>query len=132
MLEVVSSIGQGLAKSAPSSEPKPRETRSSAESTPNVPNPKGESGAVLQRLDPIEKIENALTKLLSSYMGNNTRLSIEHHKATGRYIYRSIDEETGEVIAQWPAENFLTQLEALVADEPRLSKLVGVAIDEHA
>jgi uncharacterized FlaG/YvyC family protein len=37
----------------------------------------------------------------------NTKLRIDQDEETGRFIYQSIDKETGEVIRQFPAEELL-------------------------
>ncbi len=37
----------------------------------------------------------------------NARLSIEKDETTGKYIYKTIDPETGEVVKQWPREDVL-------------------------
>ena len=86
----------------------------------------------LQRLKPIEKIEKSLTHILQSSLGDNSRLSIEQHDASGRYIYRSVDKVSGEVLFQWPAENFLSHLEKVIAEQNAASETAGLAHDEEA
>jgi uncharacterized FlaG/YvyC family protein len=132
MLEIITAMPAAAKGTPPAEQQKTKEPRAPVEQTQNVHGSPEESGAVTQRLDPIEKIESSLTQLLDSYLGDNARLSIEHDKSTGRFIYRSIDEETGDVIAQWPDEQFLSQLEHIVAEDANLSAKAGMALDEHA
>lgn len=40
-------------------------------------------------------------------LGNNERLAIEKDQETGKFVYKTIDRETGEVIRQWPREKML-------------------------
>ena len=86
----------------------------------------------LQRLKPIEKIEKSLTNILQSSLGENSRLSIERHEASGRYIYRSIDKTSGEVISQWPVEGFLSHLEKVIEVQNAEAETAGLALDEEA
>ena len=55
----------------------------------------------------------------------NTRLSIELDKATNRYIFKSVDPETGEVIRQYPTEPMLSQI-------ARVRRITGLTIDQDA
>ena len=86
----------------------------------------------LQRLKPIEKIEKSLTNILQSSLGENSRLSIEQHDASGRYIYRSIDKVSGEVLSQWPVEGFLNHLEKVIEAQSVEAETAGLALDEEA
>lgn len=45
----------------------------------------------------------------------NGRLFIEQDEATGNYVYRIIDRETGEVIRQYPREEVLEMQKAINA-----------------
>ncbi|MDA5193208.1 flagellar protein FlaG [Govanella unica] len=52
----------------------------------------------------------SMEKMIDHYVPKdipNTRLQIEHDKDTGIFIYRSIDNETGEVVRQYPAAEIL-------------------------
>lgn len=40
-------------------------------------------------------------------LADNERLTIEKDRTTGKFIYKTIDRETGEVIRQWPREKML-------------------------
>lgn len=71
-----------------------------------------------------EAVERTLKSLQPPLMGQNERLSILKDEATGLFVYRSIDKETGNVIRQWPAESML-QFRAYLRQE-------GVAYDSLA
>lgn len=58
-------------------------------------------------------------------IGSNTRLRIEQDEETGRFVYRSIDKETGEVVRQFPAEEMLN----LIA---RFRDAAGLIVDSKA
>lgn len=85
-----------------------------------------------QRLKPIEKIEKSLTNILQSSLGENSRLSIERHEASGRYVYRSVDKTSGEVLSQWPVEGFLSHLEKVIEAQNAEIEAAGLALDEEA
>ena len=69
-------------------------------------------------------VEKALKSLEPPLMGQNERLSILKDEATGLFVYRSIDKDTGEVVRQWPAESML-QFKAYLRQG-------GVAFDDLA
>jgi uncharacterized FlaG/YvyC family protein len=50
---------------------------------------------------------------------SNVRLTIQRDDSTGRFIYRGIDKNTGEVVQQFPAEATLAYLRQ-VRDNPGL------------
>ncbi len=133
MLEIKTMMAQSAAKGALQSDTqRSKAAKATQQQVANLPG--GDAvmaGAAAQRLDPLEKIERTLTELLDSYMGDNARLSIEQHES-GRYVYRSVDVESGEVIYQWPAEDFLRTLEHVIVDDPGLSQMVGMALNEIA
>ncbi|MCF6293836.1 MAG: flagellar protein FlaG [Robiginitomaculum sp.] len=43
---------------------------------------------------------------------NNARLTIEKDHETGKYVYKSVNRDTGEVINQWPREKMLKAIAA--------------------
>ena len=55
----------------------------------------------------LETVEAAMRQVTPAVMGQNERLSISRDEATGTFIYRSIDRESGEVVRQWPVESML-------------------------
>jgi uncharacterized FlaG/YvyC family protein len=58
-------------------------------------------------------------------LDKNTRLSIERDEETGHYVFRSIDQQTGEVVAQYPTKEILAQIAQLRA-------ITGLTVDEDA
>ncbi len=48
------------------------------------------------------------------------RLMIEEDPATGDFVYRIVDENTGEVIRQWPREEVLRMRQAMNAERGAL------------
>jgi uncharacterized FlaG/YvyC family protein len=54
-----------------------------------------------------------------------TRLSIELDAVTKRYIFKSIDPDTGEIIRQYPTEPMLS----LIA---RVRQVTGLTVDKNA
>ena len=71
----------------------------------------------------VEVLQGAVEKLIKKSLPSNSKLQIEQDKATGTYIYRSIDPDTGEVIQQWPPEkllelrDFLKEMEGVLVDK---------------
>lgn len=58
-------------------------------------NPLAKAGAALEKLIPdIETLPN-------------TKLRIEQNDETGRFVYQSIDNESGEIVRQFPSEELL-------------------------
>ena len=64
-------------------------------------------------------------KARTSLAQQTTHLSIVHDEATNRYVFKSIDPDTGEVIRQYPTEQML----ALIASVRRTS---GLTVDKNA
>lgn len=52
------------------------------------------------------------------------RLFIERDEATGGFVYRIIDQETGEILRQWPREEVLRMQKAINAAR-------GLILDKH-
>ncbi|MGK2873206.1 MAG: flagellar protein FlaG [Alphaproteobacteria bacterium] len=69
--------------------------------------------------------EQTPDKILAALTPRNTRLSIERDEATDRYVFRSVDENTGEVIRQYPTDEMLTQI-------ARVRQIVGLTVDTGA
>ncbi len=73
--------------------------------------------------NPLDKAAEVIEGFLSEIGGNNSRLQIDLDKDAGVFIYKSVNPETGEVIAQFPSDDVvraLTQFrdaEGLVVDK---------------
>lgn len=78
-----------------------------------------------QQNDPLLKA----AKLVEQFMPNedtapNTKLRIDRDESSGNFIYQSVDEESGEVINQFPTEQILKMLSYYREAE-------GIAVDEN-
>lgn len=58
-------------------------------------------------------------------VASNTRLSIMLDEATNRYVFKSVDVDTGEVIQQYPTEQMLRQI-------ARVREITGLTVDSAA
>lgn len=76
--------------------------------------------------DPLIKAAKIVEQFMPSEdTAPNTRLRIDRDESSGNFIYQSVDEESGEVIAQFPSEQILKMLSFYREAE-------GIAIDENA
>jgi len=76
--------------------------------------------------DPLSQAAAAIEEILpNGQFPENTTLRIEQDEDTGRFIYKSIDNDTGEVVRQFPPEDILEVL-ALFRDPE------GVILDDLA
>lgn len=73
----------------------------------------------------VAPVEQSPDKTLTGLIPKNTRLSIEHDKATNRYVFKSVDENTGEVLRQYPTEQMLAQI-------ARVRQIAGLTVDTGA
>lgn len=55
----------------------------------------------------VAALERTLRALTPKLMNSATRLSIQKDQATGTFVYRAIDRETGDVVHQYPGEDML-------------------------
>lgn len=91
----------------------------------------GFSGNTIDKLaeeterDPLEQAAEAIEEFIPEFeQVPNTRLRIDKDDETGRFVYYSIDDESGEVLRQFPPENILKFLsyyrgleEGLIVDD---------------
>jgi uncharacterized FlaG/YvyC family protein len=57
-----------------------------------------------------------------AFSEDNVRLSISFEKSIGRFVYKGIDPETGEVVREYPAKEVIERIAAI-------REVVGVAFD---
>ncbi len=58
--------------------------------------------------DPFEQAAGVLEEFIPEFEQiPNTRLRIDKDDETGRFVYYSVDDESGEVVRQFPPENIL-------------------------
>ncbi len=74
---------------------------------------------------PLKRVEEVLNSALGSQTPANSRLEISVHDDTGRFIYRAVHKDTGEVLHQYPADEVLRQL-------AYYRNLEGIVVDETA
>ncbi len=78
--------------------------------------------------DPRQDVAQRLGEVLKEVLGddfNSRRLSIDQDEATGRFVYKVIDIDTGEVVRQFPPEEIL-RIVASIRDAE------GLVIDSKA
>ncbi|MEO0878447.1 MAG: flagellar protein FlaG [Pseudomonadota bacterium] len=63
------------------------------------------ASAEQSRADQAAQIAEA-REIIARAVGANTRLSIERRADASTFVYRAIDQATGEVIQEWPPEQF--------------------------
>ena len=56
---------------------------------------------------PLEQAARAIEEIIPEEQTTNTRLRIDRDEETGRFIYKNIDTDTGEVVSQFPLESIL-------------------------
>ncbi len=109
-LSVIPSIGIN-----PGTTPRTVRVQTQASSEPSVP--------VASTPEPAQPIVQSPDKALATFTPPNTHLSIEHDAATNRYVFKSVDENTGEVIRQYPTEQMLTQI-------AHVRRITGLTVDK--
>lgn len=72
--------------------------------------------------DPLDQASRRLGRLFSDRF-SRLKLQIEHDENAGRFVYKVVDRESGEVEDQFPAEEMLKilayyrQLEGIIVDD---------------
>lgn len=75
---------------------------------------------------PLEKAAKALEQFIpENEQPPNTRLRIDRDDETGRFVYLNIDNESGEVIKQFPPESILEFLSYY-------REVAGLTVDDEA
>lgn len=86
----------------------------------------GADGEVRVPDDVIRAFETALNAALpQSLLPPQTRLIIEVDPDTRRFVYKSVDAKTGELVRQWPNEQILGMIRVM-------RSLSGLAVDGKA
>jgi flagellar protein FlaG len=71
-----------------------------------------------------QRITDTITAALRDDFPANTNLQIDIADATGSFVYKAVDRDSGEVVKQFPAADVLERLE-------RMAKLQGLGIDSQ-
>ncbi len=72
------------------------------------------------------------SEIIQRAIGANTRLEITAGLETNRFIYRAIDVDTGEVVSEWPPEQFARFINDLGEQSTSTQQLAGLVLDEQA
>ncbi len=74
------------------------------------------------------------SELISRAIGANTRVEISAGQGSNPFTYRAVDIDSGEIVSEWPAEDFANLLSVLadangsiVGDSP-----AGILLDQQA
>ena len=59
-----------------------------------------------------------------AFVADNLRLSISFEKSIGRFVYRGVDRETGEVVREFPQAEVIRRI-------AHLREIAGIAIDRR-
>ena len=121
---------QPVAPAAPLTRRPPQEGAAPEESEPAARTAGPEvSGTTAAREEPATTaLEKTLETILKEVLGedfSSRRLSIAQDEATGRFVYRVIDVNTGEVIRQYPPDEILK----IVA---QIRQASGLVLDANA
>ena len=71
-----------------------------------------------------QRITDTITAALRNDFPANTNLQIDVADATGSFVYKAVDRDSGEVVKQFPAADVLERLE-------RMAKVQGLGIDSQ-
>lgn len=71
-----------------------------------------------------QRITDTITAALRDDFPANTNLQIDIADATGSFVYKAVDRDSGEVVKQFPTADVLERLE-------RMAKLQGLGIDSQ-
>lgn len=121
---------QPVAPAAPLTRRPPQEGAAPEESEPAARTTGPEApGTTAAREEPATTaLEKTLETILKEVLGedfSSRRLSIAQDEATGRFVYRVIDVNTGEVIRQYPPDEILK----IVA---QIRQAAGLVLDANA
>ncbi len=77
-----------------------------------------------------EELLAASRDVIARATGANTKLSITKSEESGVFVFKAIDVETGEVVLQWPPEQFAALVKSLGG--PEAEALAGLVVDSEA
>jgi len=77
-----------------------------------------------QEQDPLEQAAQTIEEFIGD-TGASTKLRIDKDEDTGRFIYKSVDSESGEVVGQFPPETILEII-------TRFRDPEGLVLDDNA
>ncbi|MEQ9640471.1 MAG: flagellar protein FlaG [Alphaproteobacteria bacterium] len=79
----------------------------------------------------VAKIDQLQEVAAEAFAADNLKLSIQYNKDVGRFVYRGLDPETGEVVREYPPEEVLERIARVRREnQDRLpTPATGVALD---
>lgn len=74
--------------------------------------------------DPVRQAEQTVGALFEEDSSPNAKFSIDMDRESGRFVYRLVDNDTGEVVKQFPGDYVLRRI-------AYYRELEGIALDDH-
>ncbi|MBE7637636.1 hypothetical protein GUA87_12345 [Sneathiella sp. P13V-1] len=74
--------------------------------------------------DPVRRAEQAIGVFFEEESEPNSRFSIDRDRDSGRFVYRLVNSETGEVVKQFPGDYVLRRV-------AYYRELEGIAVDSE-
>lgn len=122
---LVTDLSQAIGRTPPARAVSDRETE--PDKSVETKDYKAEREAAQKEEDPKvdrQRITDTITAALRNDFPANTNLQIDIADATGSFVYKAVDRDSGEVVKQFPAADVLERLE-------RMAKLQGLGIDSQ-
>lgn len=122
---LVTELSQAIGRTPPARAVSDRETE--PDKSVETKEYKAEREAAQNEEDPKvdrQRITDTITAALRNDFPANTNLQIDIADATGSFVYKAVDRDSGEVVKQFPAADVLERLE-------RMAKVQGLGIDSE-
>lgn len=122
---LVTDLSQAIGRTPPARAVSDRETE--PDKSVKTKDYKAEREAAQKEEDPKvdrQRITDTITAALRNDFPANTNLQIDIADATGSFVYKAVDRDSGEVVKQFPAADVLERLE-------RMAKVQGLGIDSQ-
>lgn len=122
---LVTELSQAIGRTPPARAVSDRETE--PDKSVVTKDYKAEREAAQKEEDPKvdrQRITDTITAALRNDFPANTNLQIDIADATGSFVYKAVDRDSGEVVKQFPAADVLERLE-------RMAKVQGLGIDSQ-
>ena len=84
----------------------------------NAPEQQKPEGVLNSKLNELQQLTE------QAFAADDLRLSISFEKSIGRFVYRGVDRETGEVVREYPSEEVIERI-------AHLREIAGIAIDQR-
>jgi len=82
----------------------------------NAPEQQKPEGVLNSKLNELQQLTE------QAFAADDLRLSISFEKSIGRFVYRGVDRETGEVVREYPSEEVIERI-------AHLREIAGIAVD---